>query len=83
MSQVHQPLDLTDSRNPCSYLSHFLPPLSASYHSEHHLRDVERVTPVVIGDVTVVLLDAGQPPAQDSVVDVEPAREVQIDEHTE
>ena len=45
------------------------------------MRDVERVAPVVVRDVTVVLLDRGQPSTQNGVVDVEPAREVEVDEH--
>ena len=66
-----------------TYLSQLFPPLSTGYHSEHHLRDVEGVTPVVVGHVAIVLLDGGQPAAEDRVVDVEPAGEVQVDEHPE
>lgn len=50
---------------------------------KHHLRDIEGVPPIVIGDVAVVLADGAQPAAEDGVVDVEAPREVQVDEHSE
>ena len=39
------------------YLSQPPPHLACGEHCEHHLRDVECVPPVVVGDVPVVLLD--------------------------
>lgn len=50
---------------------------------EHHLGDVERVAPVVVGDVAVVLLDAEQPTAQHVLLDVEPFDQVQVHEHAQ
>lgn len=43
---------------------------------EHHLRDIEGVSPVMVSHVSVVLLDAQQPPAQRRVVDVEPLYQI-------
>lgn len=58
-----------------------LPPLRRGQDGEHHLGDVEGVPPVVVGDVSVVLFDGEQPPAQDFVFDVEAFDEVQVEEH--
>lgn len=64
-------------------LAEHLPPLRRREDGEHHLRDVERVPPVVVGDVPVVLLHAQQPAAEHLVVDVEALDEVQVEEHPE
>lgn len=45
-------------------------------NSEHHLRNIERVPPVMIRDIAVVLLNAEQPSAQHAVVYVEPLHKV-------
>lgn len=59
-------------------LAEDLPPLGRREDREHHLGHVERVPPVVVRDVAVVLLHRQQPPAQHLVVDVEPLDQVQI-----
>ena len=64
-----------------SYFAQLLPPLRLRDDCEHHLGDVERVPPVVVGEAAVVLLHRAQPAAQDGVVDVEPPRKVHVDEH--
>lgn len=60
-----------------------LPPLSRCENGKHHLRHVERVTPIVISNVSVVLLDAQQPPTEHLVVDVEALDQIQIEEHSQ
>ena len=64
-----------------SYFAQLLPPLRLRDDCEHHLGDVERVPPVVVGEAAVVLLHGAQPAAEDGVVDVEAARKVHVDEH--
>ena len=64
-----------------TYVSEFFPPLGRCDDSEHHLRDVEGVPPVVISDGSVVLSHGHQPPTENVVINVEPPRKVQVDEH--
>ena len=47
------------------------------------MRDVEGVSPVVVGDVTIVFLDGDQPAAEHVVVHVEPPGQVQVDKHSQ
>lgn len=51
-------------------LTKHFPPLGRRENREHHLSDVERMSPVVISHVTIVLLDAQQPSTEHLVVDV-------------
>lgn len=48
---------------------------------EHHLGDVEGMSPVVVRHVSVVLLHAQQPPAEHLVVNVKPLHQIQVQEH--
>lgn len=63
-------------------LSEHLPPLRRRENRKHHLSDVERVTPVVISHMPIVLLHAQQPSTQHLVVNVEALDEVQVEEHS-
>ncbi len=50
-------------------------------NGEHHLGDVESVTPVMVGHQAVVFAHAQQPPGQRDELDVEPLDQVEVDEH--
>lgn len=71
----------SDDQRKALNLAEDLPPLRGRQDGKHHLRNVERVPPVVIGDVAIVLLDRTQPPAENFVVDVKPLDQIQIQEH--
>lgn len=60
-----------------------LPPLCRRQNCEHHLRDIERVSPVVVSNVSIVLLDTQQPPTKHLVVNVELFYKVEVEEHPE
>lgn len=64
-------------------LSEHLPPLRRRQNGEHHLGDVECMTPVVVSNVSIILLHAQQPPAKHFVVDVESLDQIQIEEHSQ
>jgi hypothetical protein len=64
-------------------LAEHFPPLRGRDDGEHDLRDVESVPPVVVRHVAVVLLDGDDPTAQDGVVHMKAAGQVQVDEHAE
>lgn len=64
-------------------LAKHLPPLRRCEYGEHHLSDVECMTPVVISNVSIILLHAQQPPAEHLVVDVKALDQIQIEEHSE
>lgn len=58
-----------------------LPPLGRCQNGEHHLSDVESMSPVVIGHVAIVFLHAQQPSTEHLVVDVETLDKIQVEEH--
>lgn len=52
-------------------------------NGEHHLGDVERVTPVMVSNMSIIFLHAQQPSAQHFVVDVKALHEIQLQEHSQ
>lgn len=47
------------------------------------MRDVERVTPIVVRDVSIIFFHAEQPAAKNVVIDVETFDEIEIQKHSE
>lgn len=58
-----------------------LPPCGRCENGEHHLCNVERVTPIVISHMAIIFLHAQQPPTKHLVVNVEAFDEVKVEEH--
>lgn len=50
---------------------------------EHHLGNVERVTPIMISNVTVIFLHTQQPSAQHLVFNVKSLNEIQFQKYSE
>lgn len=64
-------------------LSSYLPPLCRCQDGKHHLSDIKSMTPIVISNVSVILLHAQQPPTKHLIVDMKAFDQVQVEEHPE
>ena len=50
-------------------------------HSKHGLGNIEGMSPIVVSDIAIILLDGADPTTKDAIINVETMNEVQIDEH--